>query len=85
MYLKTTRGIEMTGKKIVDAENNPDGTIKSIKLEGNKTFTPSDTALRMAEKGQIDAVVVKPSKAKHHIRTKPDNIKNNNLDELAKD
>ena len=27
----------------------------------------------------------KKQKAKDHIRTKPDNIKNNNLDELAKD
>lgn len=72
-------------KKIIDAKNNPDGTIKSVLLEGNKTFTPSEVAFRMTEKGKIDAVAIHPEKAKNHIRTNPDNMKKNNLDELAKD
>lgn len=72
-------------KKIVDAQNDSDGNVKSVLLEGNKTFTPIETAIRMTENGKIDAVAVHPSKAKDHLRTKPDNIKKNNLDELAKD
>ena len=72
-------------KKIVDAQNDSDGNVKSVRLKGNKTFTSIDTAIRMTENGKIDAVAVRPSKAKDHLRTKPDNIKKNNLDELAKD
>ena len=72
-------------KKIVDAQNDSDGNIKSVLLEGNKTFTPIETAIRMAENEKIDAVAVHPVKAKNHLRTNPDNIKKNNLDELAKD
>jgi hypothetical protein len=75
----------MSGKKIIDAKNDSDGNVKSVLLQGNKTFTPIETAIRMADKGKIDAVAVHPLKAKDHIRTKPDDIKNNNLDELAKD
>ena len=39
----------------------------------------------MADKGQIDAVPIHPKKAKDNLRTPPDGIKSNNLDELAKD
>lgn len=72
-------------KKIVDAKNNPDGTIKSVLLENNTTYTPIQTAIRMTDKGKIDAVSIHPEKTKDHLRTKPDGIKKNNLDELAKD
>jgi len=74
----------MSGKKIIDAKNNQDNTVKSVLLEGNKTFTPIDTAIAMAEKGQIDAVPVRPKKGKDHLRTNPDGKTSNNLDELAK-
>lgn len=71
-------------KKIVDAKNNLDGTVKTVLLDNNKTFTPIETAIKMADKGQIDAVPVRPKKGKDHLRTKPDGKKYNNLDELAK-
>ena len=51
-------------KKIVDAQNDSDGNVKSVRLKGNKTFTPIDTAIRMTENGKIDAVAVRPSKNK---------------------
>ncbi len=74
----------MSGKKIVDAKNNPNGNVNAVKLEGNVTFTPIDTAIRMAEDGKVDAVVVNSRSGKKHLRSKPDRKKKNNLDELAK-
>lgn len=73
----------MSGKKIVDAKNDSNGNVNAVKLEGNSSFTPLDTAIKMAEKGQIDAVVVNSKSGKKHLRTKPDGKKKNNLDQLA--
>src|SRR5688572_29787017 len=72
-------------KTIVDARQDEKGNISAVKLQGNQTFTPLETAIRMAEQGKIDAVVVTPKDAKQHLRTRPDNKTKNNLDELAKD
>lgn len=73
----------MSGKKIVDAQNDENGNVNAVKLEGNSTFTPIDTAIKMAENGKVDAVVVNPKSGKKHLRSKPDGKKKNNLDELA--
>jgi hypothetical protein len=74
----------MSGKKIIDAKNDSDGNVNAVKLEGNSSYTPINTAIKMAENGQVDAVVVKPKDGKKHLRSKPDGKKKNNLDELAK-
>ncbi|TMO02912.1 DUF3892 domain-containing protein [Pseudoalteromonas sp. S558] len=74
----------MSGKKIVDAKNDSKGNVNAIKLEGNSSFTPLATAIKMTERGQINAVVVKPKNGNEYIRTKPDGKKKNNLDNLAK-
>ena len=74
----------MAGKKIVDAKNDSDGNVSAVKFKGNSNFTPIDTAIKMAEKGQVDAVVVKPKTGNKHLRSRPDGKKKNNLDELAK-
>jgi hypothetical protein len=73
------------GKKIIDAKADSKGNITDVKLQGNKTFTPLKTAIQMAKRGEIDAVVVKPQNAKQHLRTRPDRSTKNNLDELADD
>lgn len=73
----------MSGKKIVDAQNDSNGNVHAVKLEGNSKFTPIDTAIRMAEAGKVDAVVVSPKSGKKHLRSRPDGQKKNNLDELA--
>ena len=73
------------GKKIIDAKADPKGNIEAVKIQGNKTFTPLPTAIRMAKRGEIDAVVVNPKNAKQHLRTRPDRSTKNNLDELADD
>jgi hypothetical protein len=70
-------------KKIVDAWQDSNGNIASVLLEGNKTPTPIATAIRMTEKGQIDAVAVHPKGKEPHLRTKPDGKEKNNLDYLA--
>lgn len=71
-------------KKIIDAKNDENGNVSSVMLEGNSTYTPIDTAIKMAEQGKVDAVVVNSKTGKKHIRSKPDGKKKNNLDELAK-
>lgn len=73
----------MSGKKIVDAKNDSNGNVNAVRLEGNSSFTPLATAIKMAEKGQVDAVVVNPKSGKKHLRAKPDGKKKNNLDQLA--
>jgi len=70
-------------KKIVDVKNDLNGNVAEVRLEGNKTFTPIETAVRMAENEKIDAVPVYPKNGKPHLRSKPDGNKKNNLDYLA--
>jgi hypothetical protein len=70
-------------KKIVDAINDSNGNVSAVKLEGNKSFTPIETAIKMAEQGKINAVPVHPKNGKPYLRSKPDGKQNNNLDYLA--
>ena len=73
-------------KKIIDAKNAPDGTIASVRLSGNAGWTPAETAIRMADRGQIEnAHTVRRANAKPHLRTNPDGKERNNLDYLAED
>ena len=75
----------MTKKKIVDAKADSKGNITQVRIQGNQSFTPLKTAIRMAKQGKIDAVVVKPKNAKQHLRTRPDGRVRNNLAEMAGD
>jgi len=71
-------------KKITNARADKKGNITHVKIAGNKTMTPLETAMNMADKGQIHAVSVRPKNGtKAHLRTPPDNRKNNNLDDMA--
>jgi len=74
------------GKRVVDAKEDSKGNITAVKLSGNKGFTSVETAINMADKGQIDnAHAVHPKNStKDYLRTNPDNKTGNNLDELAK-
>jgi 4-hydroxy-L-threonine phosphate dehydrogenase PdxA len=72
-------------KKIVDARSDKNGNITEVKLSGNITFTRLETAIRMTERGQVDAVVVNPKDGSKHLRTRPDDKTKNNLDEMAHD
>ena len=75
----------MVKKKIVGAKANKKGNITHVKLKGNSSFTPQKTAINMAKKGLIDAVVVNPKSGKTYLRTRPDKKTKNNLDTLAGD
>ncbi|WP_318479798.1 DUF3892 domain-containing protein [Photobacterium leiognathi] len=71
-------------KKIIDAKQDSKGNITKVLFEGNSNFTPLNTAIRMAEHGQIEnAHAVHPKDKKTYLRTNPDKIKGNNLDEMA--
>ena len=71
-------------RKVVDAKSDKKGNITDVLLEGNKNFTSAEKALEMTKSGTVDLVVVK-SMGKEHIRTRPDEKKGNNLDEMADD
>ena len=75
----------MSKRKIVDARADKKGNITAVKLQGNQNFTPKKTAIKMAKRGEIDAVVVKPKNAIQHLRTRPDDKIKNNLDDMAGD
>jgi hypothetical protein len=75
----------MTKRKIVDARADSKGNIEAVRIQGNQSFTPLKTAIKMTKQGKVDAVVVKPKDAKQHLRTRPDNKTKNNLDEMAGD
>jgi hypothetical protein len=74
------------GKKIVDAIADEKGNIQSVRFEGNAGFTPLETAIRMADRGEIDhAHAVHPKNGEAYLRTNPDSIESNNLDDMAGD
>jgi hypothetical protein len=71
-------------RSAIDAKKDKDGNIIAVLLEGNKNFTSAEKALEMTKSGIVDLVVVNRN-GKEHIRTRPDNKKGNNLDEMADD
>jgi len=74
------------GRKVVDARADAKGNITQVRIEGNQNFTSLETAMRMADKGELsNAHSVRPSGAKDHLRTNPDRQKANNLDDMAGD
>lgn len=71
--------------KIVAARNDDEGRIAAVRFEGNSTFTPLATAVRIAEREGIqDHHIVRSPHARTHLRSNPDGRSANNLDELAK-
>ncbi len=69
-------------RKALDARKDEQGHITQVLLEGNKNFTPIDTAIKMTENEQVDLVVVNRG-GKKHLRTRPDDQEGNNLDSMA--
>jgi hypothetical protein len=73
-------------KKVVDAKSDSKGRTTAVRLQGNTTFTPIETAKRMAERGQIsNAHVVHPKRGDSYLRTNPDSREGNNLDQMSGD
>ena len=74
------------GKKVVDARSDVSGRTTSVRLSGNTSFTPIDTAIRMADRGQISgAHVVRPVCSDPYLRTNPDGKVGNNIDTFSGD
>jgi hypothetical protein len=73
-------------KKVVDAKADSNGHITAVRLQGNSGFTPVETAIRMAQRGQlVNAHAVQHPKGGHYLRSNPDGKSGNNLDTLAGD
>ena len=74
------------GKKVIGANSDSKGRTTSVRLSGKATDTPINTAIRMADRGQIDgAHVVRPCNADPYLRTNPDGQVGNNIDTLSGD
>ena len=74
----------MVKKRIIDAQADAVGRIRAVKFDGNRNFTPIETAIRMADEGQIaNAHAVHPKRGKAYLRTNPDCVDGNNLETLA--
>jgi hypothetical protein len=73
-------------KSVVDAKADSKGNITAVRLSGNKTFTPLETAIRMADNGSLsNAHAVHKSDGSSYLRSNPDGKLNNNLDSMAED
>lgn len=74
------------GRKVVDARQDGKGNITQVKLQGNQNFTPVETAIEMAKRGELaNAHAVRKRGGGEYLRTNPDGKAKNNLDEMAKD
>lgn len=72
-------------KKVIDAKSDKNGNISAILIEGNKSFTQKKVEIKMADKDQFSNVIsVHPKGRKPYLRSKPDENKSNNLDEMSK-
>ena len=73
-------------RRIVDARADSEGDITHVLFEGNSRFTSVETAIPMANRGEIENThVVRARDKKVHLRTDPDGRKSNNLDDMAGD
>ena len=72
----------MTKIKIVGARKNKEGILNEFLLN-NGNWVSLSKAITLANKGEIDAVVVKSDNSKSYIRSKPDSTKANNFERLA--
>ncbi len=73
-------------KKVVDAKKDKKGRISSVRFEENQRFTSLKTAIRMAERNEIEDIHVLTGKnGKKWLRSNPNKKKNDNLQKLAKD
>lgn len=74
------------GRKVVDARQDSKGNITQVKIQGNQNFTPVETAIGMAKRGELaNAHAVQKRDGSEYLRTNPDGKTKNNLDEMAKD
>lgn len=73
-------------RKIIDARKDSEGDITHVKFKGNQKFTSVGRAIPMADRGEIENThVVRARDKKTHLRTGPDGVKCNNLDDMAGD
>jgi hypothetical protein len=73
-------------RKVVDARQDNEGNIVQVKIQGNQNFTPVETAIDMAKRGELANVhAVRKQGGGEYLRTNPDGKTKNNLDEMAKD
>jgi len=73
-------------RKVIDARQDKEGNIVQVKIQGNQNFTPVETAIEMAKRGELmNAHAVKKQGGGEYLRTNPDGKARNNLDEMAKD
>ena len=71
-------------RKIVAARKDNNVKITRVRFAGNTHFTEIETAIRMAERREIENIHLVHGKTGDFIRSNPDKKKKNNLSEMAK-
>ncbi|MGE5396262.1 MAG: DUF3892 domain-containing protein [Chitinophagales bacterium] len=69
------------GKKIVAVRKDGDGNLTEFKLDDGTTLD-YDSAISMAENGELERVDVLNRKTRKVLRSEPDDTRANNLDNL---
>ena len=73
-------------RKIIDAKADADGDISHVLFEGNQRFTSVGRAIPIADRGEIENThVVRARDKKTHLRTNPNSLSSDNLDDMAGD
>jgi hypothetical protein len=75
-------GIEKPVKKVIGALT--DGSrLTAFLIAGDSSYIPVSAAIALADRGEIDAVVVHPSQGKAYLRAHADRIFGNNFSAIA--
>lgn len=75
-------GTEKSVRKIIGAQT--DGKrLTAFLIEGDSAYIPVSTAIRLAGHGEIDAVIVRPSRGEAYLRATADAATKNNFSAIA--
>lgn len=70
-------------RKIIDARADNNGVITHVLFKGNQQYTPIKQAISIADGDGIEnAHPVRPKNKEPYLRTNPDNLTSNNLDDM---
>lgn len=76
-------GREFLQRRVIRTMQDRRGRLISFLIEGETEFINLDLAIQLAERGEIEAVVVHPRGRLPYIRSYPDALTENNFDALA--
>jgi|FaiFalDrversion2_1042247.scaffolds.fasta_scaffold08143_2 hypothetical protein len=76
-------GREFPQRRVIRTRQDRYGRLIGFLVEGETDFIPLEIALQLAERGEIEAVIVHPRNRHPYIRAYPDAFTDNNFDAIA--